>query len=129
MELGKTFVFFEWFRPILQGFFWGLLAMVSHEVGHLVAAFALGIKIKSVAFRWKGLCTIREAGPPDKNLLVSLAGPFTNVLLLAFWHWLPCFGIANICFAVVNLLPINGSDGDRALTCIEMMHGESSRAA
>jgi Zn-dependent protease len=129
MDLGKTFDFLEWFRPILQGFFWGLLAMVLHEVGHLLAALMLGLKIKSVALRWKGLCTIREAGPPDKNLLVSLAGPFANVLLLALWHWLPRFGIANICFAAVNLLPISGSDGDRALTCIEMMRGESSRAA
>jgi Zn-dependent protease len=127
--LAKAFEFFEWFRPVFQGFFWGLLAMVLHEIGHLVAALALGLKIKSVALRWKGLCTIREAGPPDKNLLVSLAGPLSNVLLLACWHWSPRFGVANICFAAVNLLPINGSDGDRALSCLAMMRGKSSRAA
>jgi Zn-dependent protease len=129
MQFGNTSFHLGWFQPVFQGFFLGLLAMALHEAGHLLAAVALGLRIKSVTLRWKGLCTVRESGPPDKNLLVSLAGPLTNVLLLLFWHWSHRFGIANICFAVVNLLPINGSDGDRALTCLELMHGGSSRPA
>jgi Zn-dependent protease len=115
-----------WFYPVFQGFILGLLAMVLHEGGHLLAALALGIKIKSVVLRWKGLATVREAGPPIKNLLVSLAGPLTNALLLLAWHWSPRFGLANLCFAAVNLLPINGSDGDRAWSCLELMRGNAS---
>jgi Zn-dependent protease len=129
MEFGKASLHLQWFQPVFEGFLWGLLAMVLHEAGHLLAAAALGIRIKSVALRWKGLCTVREAGPPDKNLLVSLAGPCANVLLLLVWPLSHRFGLANICFAAVNLLPINGSDGDRALTCLEMMREQSSHRA
>jgi Zn-dependent protease len=127
MQMAGASLHLVWFYPVFQGFVLGLLAMLLHEAGHLLAALALGIKIKSVALRWKGLATVREAGPPDKNLLVSLAGPFTNVLLLLLWHWSPRFGLANLCFAAVNLLPINGSDGDRALNCLEIMQSEGSR--
>lgn len=128
MPAGSGFLHLGWFYPVFQGFCLGLLAMLLHESGHLLAAAALGLKIKSVALRWKGLATVREAGPPDKNLLVSLAGPLTNILLLLLWHWSPRFGVANLCFAAVNLLPINGSDGDRALTCLELMKGQGSSA-
>ena len=126
MELGLASLHLQWFRPVFDGFLWGLLAMVLHEAGHLIAAVVVGIRIKSVALRWKGLCTVREAGPPDKNLLVSLAGPCTNVLLLLLWPMSHRFGLANICFAVVNLLPINGSDGERALDCLELMREQNS---
>jgi Peptidase M50B-like len=129
MDLSKASLHLQWFKPVLDGFAWGLLAMMLHEVGHLLAALAVGIKVKSVALRWKGLCTVREAGPPDKNLLVSLAGPFANVLLLLLWPMSHRFGVANICFAAVNLLPINGSDGDRALTCLELIREQSSNHA
>jgi hypothetical protein len=128
MVAESTWLHLRWFHPVFQGFLLGLLAMVLHEGGHLAAAVVLGVKIKSIALRWKGLATIREAGPPGKNLLVSLAGPFTNVLLLLAWHWSPRFGLANLCFAAVNLLPINGSDGDRALNCLELMRANGSRA-
>lgn len=129
MGSGTASLQLQWFRPVLDGFLWGLLAMVLHEAGHLLAALALGIRVKSVALRWKGLCTVREAGPPDKNLLVSLAGPFANVLLLLLWHLSPRFGLANICFAAVNLLPINGSDGERALDCLHLMREQNSNRA
>jgi Zn-dependent protease len=129
MELGTSSLHLHWFRPVFDGFLWGLLAMVLHEAGHLVAAVALGIRIKSVALRWKGLCTVREAGPPDKNLLVSLAGPFVNLLLLLLWPLSHRFGLANVCFAAVNLLPLSGSDGERALDCLDLMREQSSNRA
>jgi len=100
--------------------------MVLHEVGHLLAALALGIKIRSVGLRWKGLYTVREAGPPAKSLLISLAGPLTNAVLLFGWHWSPTFGLANLCFAVCNLLPIDGSDGERALKSWQRMQDENT---
>jgi len=110
-----------WLYPIFQGMLIGLLAMAIHECGHLLAAGVLRLRIKSVALRWKGLCTVREAGSPMKNLLVSLAGPLVNLALISTWSVSPTFGIANLCFAFFNILPIEGSDGDRALKCLEQM--------
>ncbi len=111
----------KWFFPIFLGMAFGALAMILHEAGHLSMALALGIKVKHVGLRWKGLYTIREVGSPARNLVATLAGPLTNAVLMAFWHWSPTFGLANFCFALCNILPIEGSDGDRALRCWQEM--------
>jgi Zn-dependent protease len=107
----------EWFYPFFQGLLLGVIAMAFHEAGHLVAAPLAGIKIKTIGFTWKGLYTVRQPGPPTKNLIVSLAGPFTNLVLLAFWPLSHKFGLANLCFAFFNMLPIEGSDGERVWKC------------
>jgi Zn-dependent protease len=121
-----SFFRLEWFLPVLQGMLLGVVAMFLHEGGHILAALALGIKVKSVGLRWKGLYTVREAGPPGKNILVSLAGPFTNLLLILTWFWWPTFGLANLCFGFCNLLPIEGSDGERAMICWQHMRKKES---
>jgi Zn-dependent protease len=121
-----TLLILHWLYPISWGMLTGLLAMAIHECAHLLAASVLGVRIKSLALRWKGLCTVREAGPPMKNFLVSIAGPFVNCALILTWHSSPIFGLANLCFAFFNILPIEGSDGDRALKCWEQMKETSN---
>jgi Zn-dependent protease len=106
-----------WFFPFFQGLLLGIIAMVFHEAGHLIAALLVGIRVKSVGFTWKGLYTVRERGTPLTNLLVSLAGPLTNLALLALWPLSRKFGLANLCFAFFNILPIEGSDGERVWRC------------
>jgi len=96
----------------------GVAAMVLHECAHLLCAVVLGIKVKRVGIIWnKGLYTVREAGSPGKNVLIALAGPFMNMLLVSFWILSPTFGMANFCYALANLLPIDGSDGSRIVNC------------
>ncbi|HUN86201.1 MAG TPA: hypothetical protein VMU48_17610 [Terracidiphilus sp.] len=107
----------EWFLPILQGIFLGLLAMTLHEVAHLLTARLVGIRVKKVGLRWKGLYTVRDPGSPRDNAIVSLAGPLLNLALLLMWHWSPTFGLANLCFFGFNVLPIEGSDGERVWKC------------
>ena len=109
----------EWFLPVFKGMGLGVLAMALHEAAHLAAAVCLGLRIRSVGFDWKGVYTVREAGPLAKNLLVSLAGPLTNLLLCVLWYRSSMFSLANLCFGLVNLLPIQGSDGDRILRYLE----------
>lgn len=112
----------NWFVPFFVGIIIGTVAMVLHEMGHLVTALALGIRVKSVGFCWKGAYIVREPGPPLKSMLVSLAGPLTNLVLLLLWPQARAFGIANLCFAFFNLLPIQGSDGERILNACEQIH-------
>jgi Zn-dependent protease len=107
----------EWFFPFFQGLGLGVVAMVFHEAGHLIAAPMAGVKIKTVGLTWKGLYTVREAGSPKQNIIVSLAGPFANLALLALWPLSHKFGLANLCFAFFNILPIEGSDGERVWKC------------
>jgi membrane-associated protease RseP (regulator of RpoE activity) len=115
----------HWFFPIVEGMALGLGAMTLHEAGHIVAAVILGVDVKRVGLGWRGMYTVREPGTPVKNMLVSLAGPLTNLLLIASWYWWPVFGMANMCVGVTNLLPIGGSDGLRVWRCWERMHGKN----
>ena len=123
-EIIMPFLHLNWYFPFFLSCFFGVAAMALHESAHIAAALALGIRIKKVGVNWKGLYTMRESGPANKSLLVALAGPLINLTLIASWHWLPNFGLANFCFAVFNLLPIRGSDGKRALKCWSETHPE-----
>jgi hypothetical protein len=116
------FLSLRWYLPVLQGMGLGLLAMAFHEAAHIFVAIALGVRVKKIGLGWKGMYTVRDPGPPDKNLLVSLAGPLVNLALILSWHWFPTFGLANLCCWAANFVPIQGSDGDRALTCWQQMH-------
>ena len=112
----------EWFFPSFRGLLLGVAAMLLHEGGHLLSALALGIRVKRVGIKWnKGIYTVREAGSPSRSLLIALAGPMMNLLLILFWQWSPTFGLANLCYAVANLLPIEGSDGSRIMSCWEQL--------
>ena len=108
----------RWFFPFFNGLGLGIIAMLLHECGHLAAALALGLRVKNIGMKWnKGLYTVREQGSPYQNLLISLAGPFVNLLLIGAAPWIPQFGLANFCYALANMLPIDGSDGFRVAAC------------
>ena len=92
-----------------------ILSLSVHEAGHLIAARYFGVKVKKIGICWRGVYIVREAGPLPDNLVITLAGPITNLLLVGLWHWFPLFAIVNLVTAVSNLLPLKGADGDRAL--------------
>ena len=118
-----------WFFPFFCRLLLGVAAMVFHESGHLLCALAMGIRIKRVGIQWnKGIYTVREAGSPGKNLVIALAGPMINVLLILFWKGSPMFSLANLCYAVANLLPIEGSDGSRILDCWVQLRKKDMKA-
>jgi Zn-dependent protease len=103
---------------------YGLAAMAFHEAAHIVAALALGVKVKKIGLAWKGMYTVREPGTPKKNLFISLAGPLMNFALILSWPWLPIFGLANVVCVVANILPVEGSDGARVRACWRQMRGK-----
>ncbi len=92
--------------------------MVLHECGHLAAAALLNVRVKKVGLKWnKGLFTVRERGTVSQNLLIAMAGPLVNLLLVASGPWYPVLSLANFCYALANMLPIEGSDGVRIAEC------------
>ena len=100
---------------LLSAFF---LACVLHEVGHAVVAWFFEIKIKD--YGWKGFygVWIRRSRHPVlwKEIAISSAGVITNLLV---WWWAigPDVTLARFSFvlALVNLVPVTGSDGYRIL--------------
>ena len=108
----------HWLYPFVNGLGFGVIAMLLHECGHLTAALLLRVRIKKIGMKWnKGLYIVREQGTPQQSLLIALAGPFTNLLLIGTSLWIPLFGAANFCYALANMLPIQGSDGYRIAAC------------
>jgi Zn-dependent protease len=92
-------------------------AVLLHEMAHVLAAQASGIRVKRIGITWKGPYIVREQGPPFANLCIALAGPVLNLALaVSFWTFAPQFGLVNLALGGYNLLPfIPGLDGYHAL--------------
>lgn len=99
-----------------------LLMLVPHELGHVLAVYAVGAKVKRVGIDRRGPYVLRSpAATPLRNALVSLAGPAANILtsiVLLENHsthaWFP------LCFGLFNLLPFPHSDGIHALSAFQL---------
>lgn len=103
--------------------FWCVLASALHELGHWVVIVLLG----------GGVCTLRLTAvgaemelDPERPLsygreaAAALAGPIVNLLLAWGCARLGAYLFAgmNLCFGLLNLLPVGPLDGGRALSCL-----------
>lgn len=62
------------------------LSAIMHEMGHLLAARARGIKIQEIRIGVSGarICTEEQAGSYADEFILCMSGPLVNVLMLAF---------------------------------------------
>lgn len=99
---------------------WSLFACVIHELGHWTMIFLVGGKVTALRITAIGaemkLDTTRSLSY-GKEVSVALAGPAVNLMTAGFcalngWH---LFAGLNLCFGVLNLIPILPLDGGRAL--------------
>lgn len=100
--------------PALQnGLALDILAYLVHEMGHALAAIALGVPIAGLVFRPAGLGISRGVVGDWRDGAVTLAGCALNaaVALYALLHGDTWFAAGNVFFLVFNLLPHTGSDG------------------
>lgn len=98
----------------------GIIHVVIHELGHILAALAVGSRIKAVGVNWRGPYVRRApASSPIRNVIVALSGPFANLLtcLLMIALNIPHAWIAFF-IGWVNLLPLPCSDLSNALKYI-----------
>ena len=96
----------------------GAGAIAIHESAHILTARILGVKVKRIGANWRGPYLVRDAGTPIQNLLITLAGPLSN--LATAWLCLQAksgmyLWLMSVTLGIFNLLPIPGSDGMRAL--------------
>lgn len=109
--------------------------VLLHEFGHAFAARSFGIRTPTITLLpFGGLASIeRIPKKPYQEIVIALAGPFVNVVIVAIlwltrglgptWHWAPVLetpvpmaqqllGI-NIMLVLFNLLPVFPMDGGR----------------
>ncbi len=107
----------------------GLLAAALHELGHVAAAAALGIELRSLRLDVLGarLHTTGRLHSYAAETVLCAAGPLANFLTFAlslpFAKTVP-FALslctASLSLGFLNLIPIEGFDGGRMLSALLM---------
>ena len=135
--LGRTEVWAHWtvllavlFLSVTEGPLrvgLGLLALLLHELGHLLTARGLGYRVRSLELWPFGAALSVDGGAG--SLPVSLAGPLCGLtaaaMSLMMLRLLPQtaavmepFFLLNLTLSAVNLLPAEPLDGGRALAAL-----------
>lgn len=105
----------------------GLFVMVLlHEFGHCIAAKHYNCFVRDIVlYPFGGAATMNIPRKPQHELVVALAGPFVNLLLLAplwllagYHTVLGYWALANTALLVFNLLPAFPMDGGRVLRAV-----------
>lgn len=99
------------------------LACVLHEIGHCAAALLFGSRVCALRVTAVGAEMELEACAPLsywKDALIALTGPAFNLLtaVLAVRADLYLFAGLNLCFGVLNLLPVHPLDGGKILVSL-----------
>jgi len=106
----------------LKEFLICFVALLIHELGHLITAYMLKekvaiLKVLPIGFscRFKNQSQIM-----DKSMIkIIIAGPAVSLLMAGlFLFWTKDFAIINLMIGLVNLFPIGELDGMRVLNLI-----------
>jgi Zn-dependent protease len=116
-----------------------------HELAHRAVArnFGLGAEFRA-DYRWLGLAILLSFGglifaapgavytlgnrSSRQQMLISVAGPVTNILLAGAFYFVPgsigSFGFSiNAWLALFNMVPIGGLDGQKVLQHSKIVYG------
>ena len=95
-------------------------SLLLHEAGHILVATLLWVPVREFGLKLGGAYIRRAYATRRRDeILISAAGPLTNMALAIPLNFVPHFGpqlaMCNIMLGLVNLLPIPSSDGLRIL--------------
>lgn len=104
-------------------------SVVLHELGHAMAARRYGIDTAHITlYPFGGIAAItRMPEEPDQELVIALAGPVVNFLLVAVFGWASLMldhdiwgtlVAMNLVMGVFNLIPAFPMDGGRVLRAL-----------
>lgn len=99
-----------------------IVALVIHELGHIVIAYLQGEKISILKILPFGFaCRFKNQSKITKNkmLKILIAGPAVNIITaVLFFYWTENFAITNLLIGIFNLLPIGELDGMRIFSIV-----------
>lgn len=131
----------EWFVVVA-------VSILVHEFGHAFAYRRYGQRASIVLWGLGGLTFGQQVLPPRKRIVVSLAGPFAEILLLGIpaqialtlmgtkgaftspdlYSFISDVAWLNLAWALVNLLPLLPLDGGNVCDAVlEIRYGEPRR--
>jgi stage IV sporulation protein FB len=123
----------------LQTFFWCLLCVILHEMGHSIIGKKLGYKLNIITLMPYGAMLSGQSAPFSESdeIKIAIAGPLVNAILIilsiALWWIFPSlynftydFVLANIFTLSFNILPVYPLDGGRI--CLAMISKNMGRA-
>ena len=99
----------------------GTLSCILHEAGHWAAVVFLRGRVQALRLTAVGAEMELDPCRPlsyGREFIVALAGPAVNLLMacISIWNGWFLFAGINLCFGLLNLLPISPLDGGRALS-------------
>ncbi|MEC1178344.1 peptidase [Metasolibacillus meyeri] len=98
-----------------------LCSLIIHEVGHLLAAKAVGLQLKScVIMPYGGEIKLQQEGTYLQKLIIAFGGPCATLIGMASCIWLPPllaepFLKAQFYLLCLNLLPFLPLDGGKII--------------
>lgn len=99
------------------------LSLVLHELAHTAVARLLSVPVHGIGIKFVGAYTYRRyASRPLHDVIIAAAGPAASLVLTFASFFVPRVGIWlaewNLGIALLNLLPLPGTDGYRILKTI-----------
>lgn len=96
-----------------------LLAMVCHEIGHLLIMYLTGVNVQEVRFRAAGAVIRGRFSGYRQEMICAAAGPFFSFLLgFVCLRFAPKLAMISWLLGITNLLPVYPLDGGRILRAI-----------
>ncbi len=106
-----------------QGIMWlSFTAVLLHELGHIVAMLALGVKIRLIRLACCGVIIAADSRSSYiKSAIIALSGPLVNLVLYLLFPR-SAFGNVMLLTGAFNLITVTGTDGGAVLKiiCIQL---------